>query len=184
MNQRGMRYESRDFAAPPKSVEVRMSRDVIVGSRVPNVPLGYIVDGQVEIIESEKVFSKRRCIVLGIPGAFTPICSTQHVPDFIQNAAVLKKSGYNNLISIVANDPFSIEKWRQEVDPSGLIQFLSDGNLEFCSALGFVSSANNLFMGRRSQRYLLFVEDMIIQRFKVETNIENYQLTRAVDAIR
>lgn len=158
-----------------------MGQTVVVGSRIPNVPLAQVSDGRIVTVEADQLFREGRSIVLGIPGAFTPVCTRQHIPDFVAGADAFRKSGYRNVVCIATNDPFVVDAWRRTVDPEGAIGFYSDGNLEFCAALGLVSASTGFFMGRRSQRYLLVVQDMVVQRFRVEASIESYTCTRTAD---
>ena len=155
----------------------------IIGSRVPAVPLGYVHSGAVEAISTDKLFANSSAVVIGIPGAFTPVCSNQHVPNFVANADLLVASGYGKLVCISANDPFVLAAWKREIDPADKILFLSDGNLEFCSALGLVIENKSLFLGRRSQRYLLIIQNMKIQYVRVEDDILDYSCTKAEDVI-
>ena len=160
-----------------------MPGEVIVGTRVPEVQLGFMQDGLIQKVSAGQVFSHSRSVVLGVPGAFTPVCSLQHVPDYIQSASALISAGFDQLICIAPNDPFVVEEWRRMVDPQSRIRFLSDGNLEFCKALGLTMPRRDMFLGHRSERYMLIIADQIIQRLRVEEDIECYTCTRAADAI-
>ena len=156
-----------------------MSTEIVVGSRVPHVKLGYLSNGDVATVNACDLFAGARSVVLGIPGAFTPVCTRQHVPDFVANADEIAASGYSQLICIAPNDPFTLETWRAQVDPQSKIRFLSDGNLDFCRALGLNEAHRDLFLGQRSKRYLLLVNDGVIQRVRVESSILTYACTRA-----
>jgi peroxiredoxin len=143
-------------------------RDIVLGSRVPDVDFGYLQAGQVRTIAAQKAFAHRRVIALGVPGAFTPTCTDLHIPDFIGNAERLKASGFDALICIAPNDPFVLKAWADGLDPTGRLLFLSDGNLDFATALGMAIHNRALFLGKRSERYLMIVEDGIIVRLRSE----------------
>ena len=160
-----------------------MYDEIIVGSRVPSVKLGCLQGGEITAITTDELFADKKSIVLGIPGAFTPICAQQHIPDFIANAEKMRAAGYNQLICIAPNDPFVLEAWAASIDPLSKIKFMSDGNLEFCTALNMAVVHNALFLGRRSQRYLLVLHNHVVQHVKVESSILNYSCTRAQDAL-
>jgi peroxiredoxin len=160
-----------------------MRDDIILGARVPAVRLGYLLDGEVATFTTDELFASKKVVVLGIPGAFTPVCSKQHVPDFVANADRLLAAGFDQLICIAPNDPFALDAWRREVDPDSRILFVSDGNLEFCDALGLTMTGAELFLGRRSQRYMLIVHDRVVQRVRVEQSILSYSCTRAREAL-
>lgn len=146
-----------------------MHRYVMLGARIPNVRLGHLRDGEIQSIAARTLFERRRSIVLGVPGAFTPASALRHVPAFIRNAARFKAAGYDQLVCIVPNDPFVVQIWAEKIDPEGTIQFLSDGNLDFAKALGMASHHRLLFLGQRSKRYLMTVNDGIIIRLRSTT---------------
>jgi peroxiredoxin len=146
-----------------------MHKYVMLGTRIPNVKLGRLRGGEVQVVTARNIFERRRSIVLGVPGAFTPGSTRQHVPEFIRNATRLKASGYGELICIVPNDPFVVQMWAEMIDPEEKLLFLSDGNLDFTRALGMSSHNRPLFLGQRSKRYLMTVDDGIITRLRSAT---------------
>lgn len=160
-----------------------MRESNILGARVPSIKLGYLVDGEVTAISTDELFAGGKTVVLGIPGAFTPVCTQQHVPDFVANAEKIVASGYRQVLCIAPNDPFVLEAWRCQMDPHQKIRFLSDGNLEFARALGLGENHHDLFLGNRSKRYMLIIHDQTIQRVRVETSILTYACTGASDVL-
>ena len=158
-------------------------RNIINGGPIPNVELARIEAGEVRAFGARELFAAGRSIILGIPGAFTPVCTKQHVPDFIRNADKFRAAGIFNLVCIAPNDPFVLQAFAQQIDPEHKIEFLSDGNLEFASALNLKAQNRKLFVGWRSERYLMTVNDGIITKVRVEPNILNYSCTRAADAV-
>lgn len=158
-------------------------RNIVNGGPVPDVQLGRMTGGEIQSVSAREFFAYGRAIVLGIPGAFTPICTIQHIPDFVQNADKLRASGIAHLVCIAPNDPFVLNEFALQVDPTNRIEFLSDGNLDFVSALHLKIRNKNLFIGWRSERYLLVIENGQIMRLRVEPNILTYSCTRAVDAL-
>ena len=151
--------------------------------RVPDVRLGYLDDGEIRSVSASKFFAEGRTIILGIPGAYTPVCSTRHVPDFVQSADRFKTLGFNRLVCIAPNDPFVLDAWSREMDPERKLRFLSDGNLEFTHELALESVNPELFVGMRSERYLMVVEDGNIVRLRIEPNILTYSCSTADDAL-
>ena len=160
-----------------------MLATIVNGSRAPAVALGYLSKGVVSSITTDVLFASKRSVVLGVPGAFTPVCSQEHVPVFVANASVFSAAGFHPLICVSPNDPFVLEAWQREVDPQSRLRFLSDGNLDFCDALGLSMRNTDLFLGSRSRRYMLIIDNNIIQRVRVESNILTYACTRAEDAL-
>lgn len=157
--------------------------DFFIGLPVPNVELGAIINGAIETLRTAALFASGKFIILGVPGAFTPVCSKEHVPDFVANADRFAQLGFSQLVCIAQNDPFVLEAWAKSVDPAGRIKFISDGNLAFCKALSLTTTNRSLFLGVRSERYLMVVEDGIIQRLRVEPNILVYSCTSASETL-
>jgi 2-Cys peroxiredoxin 5 len=140
--------------------------------------------GALQTIEAAQVFAKERVVTIGVPGAFTPICTKQHVPDFIRNAERLKNSGFSKLVCIAANDPFVLDEWARQLDPNREIQFLADGNLSFSRSLGLASKMPSLLLGERSERFMMITQDGVIQHFRIEPNVLTFSCTRAEDALQ
>lgn len=137
-------------------------RPILNGSRVPAVPLARLENGTLQTMPADRLFAYGRAVVMGIPGAFTPVCTQRHIPEFAQSAEKLTAAGYSHLICIAPNDPFVLDAWARQVDPSSRIDFYSDGNLEFTRALGLLEQVSHLYLGWRSSRYLMVTSDGVI----------------------
>ena len=156
----------------------------LVGRRIPDATLGYMENGTLKTIDAEKVFANERVVTIGVPGAFTPICTKEHVPDFIRNAEQLKNSGFSKLVCIAANDPFVLDEWARQLDPDHKILFLADGNLSFIRSLGLAAKLPDLILGERSERFMMITQDGIIEHFRIEPNVLTFSCTRAEDALK
>jgi peroxiredoxin len=153
-------------------------RPILNGSRVPAVPLARLENGTLQAMPADRLFAYGRAVVMGIPGAFTPVCTQRHIPEFAQSAEKLTAAGYSHLICIAPNDPFVLDAWARQVDPSSRIDFYSDGNLEFTRALGLLEQVSHLYLGWRSSRYLMVTSDGVIQRLRVEKDVLDYNCAR------
>lgn len=160
-----------------------MTPRVSVGERVPQATLGRIVDGVMHTVELHELLAGRRAVLAGVPGAFTPVCSCRHIPDLLENVARLKVAGYGLVACVVPNSPWAVAAWSEEVDPTGSMMFLSDGNLTLARALGVTVVAHDMMLGETSARYLLATENGMIRRLNVETKITNVDCTRARDVL-
>jgi peroxiredoxin len=152
---------------------------ILSGLPIPDVQLGALENDAVVFLPARSLFAGRRAIVIGVPGAFTPVCTRQHVPDFVKNAGTLRASGFDFLACIAPNDPFVLKMWARDVDPQGKLRFLSDGNLDWTNALGLGSLERKLCLGQRSQRYMLVVENGQIARAKIEPSVLDFSCTGA-----
>jgi 2-Cys peroxiredoxin 5 len=151
---------------------------IINGGPVPKALLGQIQRNSLRVFYADQLFAYGRAAIIGIPGAFTPICTKQHIPEFIKSAEQLTAAGFSHLVCIAPNDPFVLQAWAQQIDPQSTIEFYSDGNLEFAGALGLRHKVSQLFMGWRARRYLMVVSDGVIQRLRVEKEVGGYSCTR------
>lgn len=120
---------------------------------------------------------------MGIPGAFTPVCTQHHIPEFVASADRLTASGFSHLICIAPNDPFVLKAWAQQIDPQGRIEFYSDGNLEFARSLGLLEQVTHLYLGWRSSRYLMVTDGGVIRRLRVEKDAVHYDCTKPQNAL-
>lgn len=159
------------------------SQSSLPDSIVPDVQLGFLENGEVRSISTSDLFAHGRTVVLGVPGAFTPVCTSKHIPDFLKQADAFDMQGCRQLVCIAPNDPFVLEEWAERVDPERKIRFLSDGNLAFTRALALSCENQSLFIGERSERYLMIVENGTIVRLRVEPNILTYSCSGADDAL-
>jgi peroxiredoxin len=121
-------------------------------------------------------------LIFGVPGAFTPVCTFQHVPDFVAAEPALRKSGYTNLICVAPNDPFTLKAWSSAVDPEHKLLFLSDGNRVLASALGVRASYPEYFLGHSVSRYLLTVKGIVVSHIAIEPTLDILTCTRPGDA--
>lgn len=155
-----------------------MPHQSLLGQRVPDVQVAELIDGQIVPVSAMDVLGRVRTLAIGVPGAFTPVCTERHVPGLVANAEKLHRSGYDKLVCIVASDPFSTEAWAKMMDAKRWIRFISDGNLNLARALGLLTQEQELFMGARSKRYMLATRAGLIESVRVEKQVADYACTR------
>lgn len=156
----------------------------ILGKDVPHVELGYVEDGSLKSISTTEFFSGTKAVAIGVSGAFLPVCSLQHVPDFVKTTYKLTMAGYAKIAVITPNDPFVTLAWSKQVDPAANLIFLSDGNLELARALGVTKRFGSIFVGDRPQRYMFVAQKGVIRRFAVEPDFLSITRTGATQALR
>ncbi len=121
-------------------------------------------------IDSNEIFKDKTVIVFSLPGAFTPTCSSTHVPRYNQLAPVFKRHGVDDIVCISVNDAFVMNEWKREQQADN-ITFLPDGNGEFTEAMGLLVDKNDLGFGMRSWRYSMLVKDGIIEKMFIEPDL-------------
>lgn len=156
---------------------------VRAGQRLPNTRLAEIVGTELTTIETDNLLSGQRSILIGIPGAFTPTCSERHIPQFVTAADSLKAAGYGLIACIMPNDPWVVKKFAQVVDPAGKLRLLSDGNLELVRKCGLTTLEEAYFMGLRSARYVLTVNNAVVERVNVDPTILSMSCTGVRDVL-
>ncbi len=106
--------------------------------------------------------------VFGLPGAYTPTCSAQHVPGYVQHAKELAAKGVDEIWCISVNDACVMGAWGRELKATGVVRMMADGNADFSKALGLSADFSAYGMGTRSQRYSMLVKDGVVSQLHVE----------------
>lgn len=148
-----------------------------VGNRVPPVSLCELAHEELHLVRADTLFRGVRAVVLGVPGAFTPVCTQRHIPEFVRNADAMRAAGYSLLVCIAPNSPWAVDHWARELDPENKIRFLADGNLDFVRAFNLMTRAEDLFLGDCSKRYLMTLDNAIVERIKVEARVTDITCT-------
>ena len=114
---------------------------------------------------SDEIFNGRRVVVFALPGAFTPTCSSTHLPGYEANFEALKAEGVDEVICLSVNDAFVMFQWGRNLGAKN-VTLLPDGNAEFTDKMGMLVNKGNLGFGARSWRYSMLVEDgEIVEQF-------------------
>jgi glutaredoxin-like protein len=140
------------------------------GQRVPSVKFRTRKEHQWVDLSSDAIFAGKTVIVFSLPGAFTPTCSSSHVPRFNQLAPVFRAHGVDEIICISVNDAFVMNEWAADQNADN-ITFIPDGNGEFSDAMGMLVDKEDLGFGRRSWRYSMLVRDGVIEKQFIEPNV-------------
>lgn len=141
------------------------------GERVPNVTFRTrTTDGWLNITTNE-LFAGKTVIVFSLPGAFTPTCSSTHVPGYNELARTFQENGVDDIICISVNDAFVMNEWKKTQEADN-ITFIPDGNGEFTEQMGMLVDKENLGFGKRSWRYSMLVTDGVIKKMFIEPEVE------------
>ena len=148
--------------------EVTMGLEIIEGeTRVPEVILPQRVGGEFVTLDTQQQFAGKRVIVFGLPGAFTPTCSTQQLPGFDENFEKFHEKGIDEIYCVSVNDTFVMNSWFESLGIKNVYP-LPDGNGEFTHLIGAECSKSNLGFGYRSWRYAAVVNDGVIEKIFIE----------------
>ena len=137
------------------------------GMKVPDVTFSMRVDDAWQKVNSEAIFKGKTVVLFALPGAYTPTCSSLHLPRYSELAGVLKANGVDSVVCLAVNDPFVMESWKEGQHANG-IDFLPDGNGDFSLGMGLLVDKSELGMGQRSWRYSMLVKDGLIEKMFIE----------------
>lgn len=137
------------------------------GERVPQVRFQVRRNGDWETLTTDDLFKGQTVVLFALPGAFTPTCSTTHLPRYNELAGVFRQEGVDRIICLSVNDPFVMEAWSADQRASD-IQFIPDGNGDFSRGMGTLVSKTELGFGDRSWRYSMLVRDGTIEKMFIE----------------
>ena len=110
----------------------------------------------------------KKIVIFGLPGAFTPTCSAQHVPGYVKHIDALKAKGVDEVICMAVNDGFVMGAWGQTLGVEGKVRMMGDGSAAFTKALGLELDLVAKGMGVRCQRFSLLVENGVVKQVNVE----------------
>ncbi|RUR86977.1 glutathione peroxidase [Chlorogloeopsis fritschii PCC 9212] len=137
------------------------------GQKVPNVTFRVRQNDQWVNVTTDELFKGKTVIVFALPGAFTPTCSSTHVPGYNQLAKTFRENGVDDIICISVNDPFVMSEWAKDQEADNLC-FIPDGNGEFTEEMGMLVDKSDLGFGKRSWRYSMLVKDGTIEKMFIE----------------
>lgn len=140
------------------------------GYSVPQVTFRTRVESDWVNVSSDDVFKGKTVVVFSLPGAFTPTCSSSHVPRYNQLQPVFKKHGVDDIVCISVNDAFVMNEWKIDQQASHLT-FLPDGNGDFTEGMGMLVDKADLGFGKRSWRYSMLVKDGVVEKMFVEPDL-------------
>jgi len=121
-------------------------------------------------VSSESIFKDRTVIVFSLPGAFTPTCSSTHVPRYNQLTPVFSQHGVDEVICISVNDAFVMNEWQKDQHADN-ITFIPDGNGDFTDGMGMLVNKDDLGFGKRSWRYSMLVKDGVVEKMFIEPDV-------------
>ncbi|GLJ39493.1 hypothetical protein SUGI_0806770 [Cryptomeria japonica] len=142
-------------AAPDVKLQKARSWDEGVSSQFSTTPLS-------------ELFRGKKVVIFGLPGAFTGVCSAQHVPSYLKNAEKFKGKGVDSIVCVSVNDPYVMNGWAEKLQAKEAIEFYGDFDGQFHKSLELNLDLSAALLGPRSQRWSAFVDDGKIKVLNVE----------------
>ena len=137
------------------------------GQKVPSVTFRTRKEGDWVDVTSDELFNGKTVVVFSLPGAFTPTCSTTHLPGYNEYARLLKENGVDEIICMSVNDTFVMNAWAENQEADNII-VIPDGNGEFTEGMGMLVDKEDLGFGKRSWRYSMLVKDGTVEKMFIE----------------
>jgi len=140
------------------------------GQRIPNVTFPVRRQNEWVNISTDELFKGKTVIVFALPGAFTPTCSTTHLPGYNELAPVFRENGVDEIICLSVNDTFVMNEWAKDQECDN-ITLIPDGNGAFSEGMGMLVDKSDLGFGKRSWRYSMLVKDGVIAKMFIEPEV-------------
>ncbi len=139
-----------------------------IKDNIPDVEVFQLINNEPEKIRIKKLFKEKKTILLGMPGAFTSICSLKHLPGYLNNIDRFKSKGIDLIACIAVNDPFVMNAWGKKQNVHENILMLGDPFLTFTKSIGAEVDKSGRGLGIRSNRYTMLIEDNKILQIQEE----------------
>lgn len=137
------------------------------GQKVPDVSFRILRDNEWQTVTTDDIFANKNVIVFSLPGAYTPTCSSTHLPRYNELAPVFKSKGIDTIVCVSVNDPFVMQEWGKEQEAENVLM-LPDGNGAFTEAMGLLVDKSDLNFGKRSWRYSMLVRNKVVEKMFLE----------------
>jgi len=138
------------------------------GDKMPGGAFGIMTESGPGGISTDDLFSGKKVVLVSVPGAFTPTCSMNHLPGFVDHADEILAKGADTIACMAVNDIFVMDAWGKDRGVGDKVVMLADGNGEYAQALGLELDASGFGMGTRGQRFALIVDDGVATHVAVE----------------
>lgn len=140
------------------------------GQNVPQVTFKIRENENWVTRSTDDIFNGKTVVVFSLPGAFTPTCSSTHLPRFNELADTLKENGVDEIVCVSVNDTFVMNAWAKDQEAEN-ITVIPDGNGEFSEGMGMLVDKAELGFGKRSWRYSMLVKDGVIDKMFIEPDV-------------
>lgn len=143
----------------------------VEGQRVPEVVFRTRTDEGWQDVTTEDLFAGKTVVLFALPGAFTPTCSSTHLPRYEELAPVFRQHGVDEIVCLSVNDGFVMYEWQKDQAVNN-VRMIPDGNGEFSEKIGMLVDKADLGFGKRSWRYSMLVKDGVVEKMFVEPEVD------------
>ena len=141
--------------------------DFGVGSQIPQSEVQVKGEGAIGVVKTEDYFKDSKVVMIAIPGAFTPTCSREHLPGFMDHYDDFKAKGVDKIVCMAVNDAHVMKAWGEKMEFGDKIELLADPVGTFSEKLGLLRSHGSI-LGKRANRSAMIVDNGVVQHLFVE----------------
>ena len=135
---------------------------------MPAGVFGVMTESGPGAMSTDELFAGKKVVLVSVPGAFTPTCSAQHLPGFLEHGDAIAAKGIDTVACMAVNDVFVMDAWGKDQGVGDKVVMLADGNGEYAAALGLEMDGSAFGMGTRGQRFAIVVDDGTATHVAVE----------------
>ena len=139
-----------------------------VNDQIPDSEVFRLIDGSPKKFQMNEFFKNNKSILLGMPGAFTSVCSNKHLPSYKDNIDKIRSKGVDKVFCISVNDPYVMNAWAKVSEVENEIIMLADPFGHFANKLGVLVNKEAKGLGMRSSRYTMIIENEVIKYVAIE----------------
>lgn len=146
-----------------------------VGDRLPDGQLQEYIEVETagcsigpNTFKVQDLVKGKKIVIFGLPGAYTPTCSAQHVPSYVKNHDALKAKGVDEIWCLAVNDAFVMGAWGRDQKAGGKVRMMADGSADYAKKLGLELDLTARGMGVRCQRFSMLVVDGVVKSLNIE----------------
>ena len=141
---------------------------ISVGQKLPDATLKIVTADGPKDISTAEFFGEKKVVLFGVPGAFTPTCSNNHLPGYLENHDAILARGVDKIAVVAVNDHHVMTAWSRFTGGEGKIEYLADGNGAFIKALGLDIDLSVAGLGLRSSRFSMIVDGGKVVALNIE----------------
>jgi peroxiredoxin len=138
------------------------------GDKMPAGVFSIMTEAGPGAMSTDELFGGKKVVLVSVPGAFTPTCSANHLPGFVDLADALAEKGVDTIAFMAVNDAFVMDAWGKDRNVGDKVVMLADGNGDYAEALDLVMDGTAFGMGKRGQRFAIVVDDGVATHVAVE----------------
>jgi glutaredoxin/glutathione-dependent peroxiredoxin len=141
---------------------------IAVGEKLPDATFKVKDEEGTRDLTTAEIFGGKKVVLFGVPGAFTPTCSTNHLPGFLENFDAIRAKGVDTIAVVATNDHHVMQAWARFSGGEGKLLYLADGNGDFARKTGLEADMSGGGLGTRVRRFSMIVEDSVVTAVNVE----------------